>query len=115
MKKNLSLILFLSIISLNTFAQKTKTSIRIPLEKGKKVWTGLIRQANLMPFKAGFKFDFYGNNDGNQIQPLILTNKGRYVWSEEPYAFEVKANELIISNIHAAIKTEKYGKTLPEV
>ena len=115
MKKNLSLILFLSIISLNTFAQKTKTSIRIPLEKGEKVWTGLIRQAHLMPFKAGFKFDFYGNNDGNQIQPLILTNKGRYVWSEEPYAFEVKANELIISNIHAAIKTEKYGKTLPEV
>ena len=107
----LSFLLFFSEIK----AQKITKNIIIPLEKGEKIWSGLIRDAHKMPLKSGYKFDFYNDIQSNQSQPLILTNKGRYVWSEEHYAFELKANELIISNVHAKIETAKHGNNLPEV
>lgn len=115
MKKYNLLLLSFSLLIVNSYAQKVAETIKIPLEKGEKIWSGLVREGHKMPLKVSYKFDFYGNNESNQIQPLIMTNKGRYVWSEEPFAFEIKANELIISNIHSKIKTEKHGNSLPEV
>lgn len=115
MKKSIACLILLLFLFTHLEAQKVTKTITIPLEKGEKIWSGLIRDAHKMPLKSGYKFDFFNDNQSNQIQPLILTNKGRYVWSEEPFAFEIGANELIISNIHAEIKTEKKGDSLPEV
>ena len=115
MKKSIVFLLSFLLYCSEIEAQKITKSIKIPLEKGEKIWSGLIRDAHKMPLKLGYKFDFYNDIQSNQSQPLILTNKGRYVWSEEPYAFELKANYLIISNIHAKIESGKHGNNLPEV
>ena len=42
-------------------------------------------------------FNFYANNQGNQTQPLLLSNKGLYVWSEEPYKFKIEENQIVLS------------------
>jgi alpha-glucosidase (family GH31 glycosyl hydrolase) len=99
-------------IVLNATAQKK--SFKILLQKDEKVWGGIIALGSTMPLKDGFQFDFGIDNLGNQLQPLLLTSKGRYVWSEEPYKFEIKGSSLIISNQKAEVKTAIAGKTLAE-
>jgi alpha-glucosidase (family GH31 glycosyl hydrolase) len=114
MKKQLLFLLLLVSIFSDSFAQKVTKPLIIPLEKGEKIWSGSIKAGHKMPFDDGYKFDFYANNEYNQIQPLLLSNKGRYLWSEEPFAFELKDNKLIISNMIGEIKTGKSGTTLAE-
>ena len=37
-----------------------------------------------------FEIDLLGNTAGNQVQPLLLSTKGRYAWSEEPFRLAVR-------------------------
>jgi alpha-glucosidase (family GH31 glycosyl hydrolase) len=90
------------------------SSINIPLAPGEKVWAGIIVDGVKMPLKQGYIKDFYGNNYGNQTQPLLLTDKGQYVWSEEPYKFEVQNDKIIISQSYGKIEKGKEGNTLAE-
>jgi hypothetical protein len=43
-----------------------------------------------MPFKDGYNLDMYGDTRGNQAVPLLISTKGRFIWSEEPFKFAVK-------------------------
>ena len=86
----------------------------IALEPREKIWAGVIKDGERMPFAAGYKFDFYTNNRENQIQPLLLGNKGLWVWSEEPYAFEVHPDKIIITKRMGEVKSGRAGKTLTE-
>lgn len=94
--------------------QAQNKTIEIPLEKGEKVWTGIVNEGCNMPVVPGKTYDLYGDNFGNQVQPVLLTNKGQYVWSEDPFKFQVIDGMLIISHIVGEIKSGKSGKTLLE-
>lgn len=94
---------------------KLDNSVKIILDKDEIVWAGVIRDGHLMPFSGDYKMDFYANNKSNQLQPLILTNKGKYVWSEMPYRFEIKGNEIIITDPNKTLVTGKAGNSLAEV
>lgn len=59
------------------------------------------------------KKDLHVDNRGNQAAPLLLSNKGRYVWSDEPFAFELKDGTLLISSTEK-ISAAAAGKTLRE-
>jgi alpha-glucosidase (family GH31 glycosyl hydrolase) len=111
-------IVFCLVISLvavvSVSGQGSKEIIRIPLEKGERVWAGVVRDGSKMPLKENYSMDFYANNKLNQIQPLVLTSKGQYIWSEEPFKFEVKANEIIVTNNLGKIITGKQGNILKE-
>ena len=89
--------------------------INIKLLEGEKLWSGVIKEGHVMLTATKYQFDFYGNNMSNQTQPLLISNKGLYVWSEEPYAFELKDNELLIIDDFEAVKTGREGSTLAEV
>ena len=89
-------------------------TIEIPLEKGEKVWSGIVNEGYNMPYNSTKSYDLYGDNFGNQVQPLLLTNKGQYVWSEDPFTFQVVEGKIIISNQVGKIETGKSGKTLLE-
>ena len=92
-----------------------ESNIELVLQVGEKVWAGVINEGELMPITKEYDFDFAGINKSNQIQPLILTNKGQYVWSEEPYAFKVINNKVLITDPFHAVKVGSHGKTLAEV
>ncbi len=95
--------------------QETKTVRTMTLSGGEKVWAGIINDGYLMPFSADYTMDFYGNNKSNQLQPLLLTNKGQYVWSEQPYKFEIRGNEIIISDPYNKAIIGRSGNSLAEV
>jgi alpha-glucosidase len=100
---------------ISAIAIAQNNNIPIPLEKGEKVWAGIIVDGNKMPLHPGYSKDFYGDSYGNQTQPLILTSNGQFVWSEEPFKFEVKHDRIIVSSAHGTVQTGKEGNTLAEV
>jgi alpha-glucosidase (family GH31 glycosyl hydrolase) len=114
-KRKLTLIFYFILSNfIASYGQTTPIIPKIILEKDEKVWAGIIALGSKMPLEKGFKFDFGDDNLGNQLQPLLLTNKGRYVWSEEPFAFEITENEVIILNAKGEIKTGKNVKNLAQ-
>ena len=86
----------------------------IELQPGEKIWPGFIRDGEHFPCTNGYRWDFFGNNRGNQMQPLVLGNHGLWVWSDEPFAFEVAAGKIIITNPRAEVKHGRVGDSLAE-
>ena len=67
------------------------------------------------PFDASMKFscDFRDNTYGNNCVPFLVSSAGRYVWSDEPFAFSLKDGVLRFEG-PGAIEVEQAGKTLRE-
>ncbi|MFZ4725918.1 MAG: glycoside hydrolase family 31 protein [Paludibacter sp.] len=85
------------------------------LQPGEKVWAGVINDGHLMPFSKDYSMDLFGENKTNQTQPLLLTSKGQFVWSEEPFQFEVTNSKVIITDKFKKVQTGQHGTTLAEV
>ncbi len=49
-----------------------------------------------MPFEEGFEADL-STDYGAQVQTLLLSNKGRYIWSEKPFSFKVDKYDIVLS------------------
>ncbi|MCG6186021.1 glycoside hydrolase family 31 protein [Maribellus maritimus] len=108
-------LLFLSFILFpNLVLVAQNQPFKIDLLPGEKIWSGVITDGHKMPLAGGFEFDFYANNQGNQTQPLLLSNKGLYVWSQKPYKFEIGNNEIIISENYGKVEHGRNGTTLKE-
>ena len=83
------------------------------LEEGERFWGGCVTDGKAMPFgEKIFERDLLGNTGGNQAQPLLLSNRGRYVWCEEPLAFRFAHNQLTVEAKHGTIQTGQAGQTL---
>lgn len=95
--------------------QAQNNSVEILLEKGEKVWSGIVNEGCNMPHSASRSYHLYGDNYGNQVQPLLLTNKGQYVWSEDPFSFRIFDNKILITSGVGKIETGRIGKTLSDV
>lgn len=104
----------LFIINSACISQEIKGEMEIQILNGEKIWSGVIKDGHKMPYSNGSRFDFYANNVENQIQPLLLGSKGLWVWSEEPYAFEIRDNKIIISNARGEIKSGHSGNSLAD-
>lgn len=115
MKVKLSLIITVLLFVIIVKSVGQNSNIELILQPGEKVWAGVIVDGHLMPFSKEYSIDFYGRNKSNQMQPLLLTNKGRYVWSEEPFKFEVLENKVNITDPHNKVKIGSHGRTLAEV
>jgi alpha-glucosidase (family GH31 glycosyl hydrolase) len=86
----------------------------LALKEGEKWYGGAVNEAHLMPFKIGYSLDMYGDTRGNQAAPLLLSTRGRFIWSEEPFKFTFDKNNLLISNPGSAIIIDSAGKNLQE-
>ncbi len=92
MKKVITLVLLFALISPNGSGQETTNTIikqSIQLLDGEKWWGGATNEGINMPFENNYSYDMYGDLKGNQAQPLLLSNKGRVLWSESPFRFSI--------------------------
>src|ERR1700710_614525 len=80
-----------SLAQTNPSAKKT-----IAIEAGEKWYGGTVDDGHAMPFQNGYRFNLYGDNKDNQSAPLLLSTKGRYVWSDQPFEFTIQGDQLII-------------------
>jgi alpha-glucosidase len=110
------LVSLISLIVLNSvcISQDKKGEMEIQILNGEKIWSGVIKDGHKMPYSKGSRFDFYANNVENQIQPLLLGSKGLWIWSEEPFVFEISNDKIIISNAKGEIKYGHSGNSLAD-
>lgn len=113
--KILFALLILSSSYVISYSQTSNEILTIDLSPGEKIWSGAIAEGHNMPFSGNYQFNFYANTSENQLQPLLISNKGLYVWSEDPYAFEIKNDKLIITHSYHSVKTGRNGQSLAEV
>lgn len=89
-----------------------KETVFIQTEKGEVFWGGRAGDGYQMPFAPGFSVDLH-ETACNQVNFLLLSNHGRVVWSDKPFAFTVREEGLhLVSD--AAIHEHKAGETLKD-
>ena len=87
----------------------------IKFEKGELWWGAAVAQAHQAPYgNAIFSADLNYDNKGNQAQPLLLSNHGRVIWSENPFSFSFNKDSIVISEYTSPVINKKQGATLRE-
>ncbi|GBU07593.1 glycoside hydrolase [Bacteroidales bacterium] len=90
-------------------------SSTIAFDKDEYWWGGAVALGSQMPYlKDLAEFDLALHNHNNQLVPLLVSNKGRYLWSNKPYTFEVKGKTIEIKSVYEQLETQKAGSTLKE-
>ncbi|MBC8033153.1 MAG: glycoside hydrolase, partial [Chitinophagaceae bacterium] len=75
-------------------------------------WLGAaVNEGEKMPFKQGYSLSLFIDNRGNQTSPVLLSSKGRYIWSERPFSFEITADGVLITSVDS-VYVAKAGNTL---
>ena len=91
-------------------AQRTNR-LTLPLVADTAWWSGVVVHGHQMPMKAGYAANLHADTYGNQAQPLLLSNRGHVVWSDEPFAVTVANGELRVES-PAPIVSTRSGTTL---
>lgn len=101
------------------FTQMTKAPLKnesyeTTLLPGELWWGGLSRDGHRMPYTSQTMLtrDLWANNDENQSQPLLISNKGRYVWCEEPIQYSFQKGTLTVTSRTGVIQSGKAGDNL---
>lgn len=107
-------ILFLIIVSFYLATTNAQLERIIRIEQGEKWYGAAVNEGDKMPFSEGYSINLNGDTKTNQAAPLILSTNGRYIWSNSPFAFLIKNNEIILSNYSDSIFLESCGKSLKD-
>lgn len=102
------------IIGLFVNANAAQRDTSILIQQDEYWWGGSVIFGTQMPFgKKEFSFDL-SDHTGNQNSPVLISNKGRWVWSEKPFAYSFSNDSLRISNIIGNIHIGVAGNNLKE-
>lgn len=94
---------------------QTINEIEIPLTENEYWWGGVVGYGSHMPYlKPVTEFDLALQNYNNQVVPLFLSNRGRYIWGEKPFKFEVKDNKLLLRSEKESLLIQQFGTTLKD-
>lgn len=76
-------------------------------------WGGTSVDGSVSPFDSNTNIERnYVADSPNQTMPMFLSNMGRCIWSEEPFAVTVKNGEFIIDGNEVTI--EEFGNSLKD-
>ena len=112
MKRALSFVLLLLLCcSVQLFGADVTS--RIELLKGEKWWGVFIAGGRTMPFDAPFeRVDIAQSR--SQMTPLLVSSRGRYIWSPEPFSITFTGDSFVIESPLGEIKAVSAGRTLRE-
>ena len=115
MKKNLLFLFFFLIACALNAQTEHRTAVR--MDAGEYWWGGVVAWGSKMPYSpdvAVKTFDMSLQNENNQVTPFFLSNKGRYIWSDSPFRFEIKDSVFYLDSPYEEIALQQGGKTLSE-
>jgi alpha-glucosidase (family GH31 glycosyl hydrolase) len=95
-------------------ALKANDSLNLEMLDGEYWWGAVVDDGYIMPFSqnSSYSHDLDRTNKSNQIQPLLVSNKGRYIWCEDPFQLEIKDGNITIHSSYGAIKSGIHGTSL---
>jgi hypothetical protein len=107
---------FVVLLALAANAPAADRPLEISLLPGERWWGGLSVDGPSMPFDGETRLSrtLYGNDAGNQAQPFLVSSRGRYVWSSQPFRYDFERGTLRISETHGEIAQERAGNSLRE-
>ncbi len=113
--KRVTLIGLLFILSVNAFSQKAD-SLSVEILDGEYWWGGLSSQGSKTPYDAqsNVTHDLWGFNGGNQAQPILLSSKGRLIWSDNPIKYSFNSGTLTVTTRDSKIGFVEAGNNLPD-
>jgi len=111
--KFLLLIIFLGLYSFSD----QEDEVVIEIYQGEYWWGGLSSKGHETPYDAStnIKYNLWGDNFGNQAQPLLLSSKGRFVWCEEPMEYSFENGKIVVTSPNGEIITGKQGNNIKDV
>lgn len=91
-------------------------AIQLELLPGEHWWGGLSVDGFRMPYTESTRLtrNLYGDNKGNQASPILISSKGRYVWSEKPYRYSFNDGVLSLDETLDAVYVGNAGDSLAE-
>ncbi|RZO88069.1 MAG: glycoside hydrolase [Kiritimatiellaceae bacterium] len=104
-------------ILLGVFFSAAADQLEWNILDGEYWWAGLSSRGYQTPYDATSKatHDLWGDNKGNQAQPLLLSSKGRYIWSEQPIKYVFNQGTLTVTTREGKIDAGKEGANLRDV
>ncbi|OOQ56536.1 glycoside hydrolase family 31 protein [Mucilaginibacter pedocola] len=93
-------------------ATQLKAQTIITIKDGEQWFGGAVNESQLAPFADGYSLNMYADTKGNQAAPLLLSTKGRFVWSEEPFKFSIDKGKLVINNMLSPLTIDSAGRNL---
>lgn len=97
-------------ISVNANPHYRDTSIQIL--KNEYWWGGPVVFGTQMPFgQKYFSFNL-SDHTGNQSSPVLISNKGRWIWSEKPFTFTFSHDSLRIHDSVGVVQMGMSGNNL---
>lgn len=111
-KRYFLLFINLLLISTTLLAQETyKTAV--DFENGEYWWGGAVALGSKMPYIQPLKeFNLAIQHNNNQIVPLFVSSKGRYIWSDKPFRFTVNKKSLLIDSDYEKVVVQQSGSNL---
>lgn len=74
------------------------TITTLQMKPGEFWWGGVINEGHVMPFGDRPHSRDLRLTDDNQASPLLLSNLGRYIWSNAPFAFSIHEGVLTVEH-----------------
>lgn len=104
----------ISLVVMGMLFSAVAEQLQLKIEAGEYWWGGLSAKGHETPYDFSSKvdYDLWGDNFGNQAQPLLLSSKGRYVWSEEPIKFAFEKGTITVATRKGRIESGTAGKNL---
>jgi alpha-glucosidase (family GH31 glycosyl hydrolase) len=90
--------------------------LKLTIAAGEYWWGGLSAKGHETPYDSSSEvaYDLYGDNLGNQAQPLLLSSKGRYVWSEAPIKYAFANGTITVTTRKGTIESGTAGRNLKD-
>ncbi|MDR1883373.1 MAG: glycoside hydrolase family 31 protein [Prevotella sp.] len=111
MRKNT--LLFVVLIFITDIYGQRLYKTDIPVVKDEYWWGGVVAYGSRMPYLEPLaEYDLALRNNNNQVVPLFLSSKGRYLWSDRPFRFEIAGNTLKITSDYEQVAVQQSGSTL---
>jgi len=98
-----------------TTTTESPQQIELEIAEGEFWWVGVTSESHLFPIDSGsFEIDLYGNTAGNQVQPLLISSAGRYIWSDDPFRVKIAGSLIQVESDFGSLESGMEGETLRE-
>jgi alpha-glucosidase len=97
-----------------TLLDQCADSIRVPKSTNVCWWVGIIEHGFQMPLAEGYSANTYADNYENQVQPLVLSDQGDVIWSEDPFKIQFQEGILMVESQGKRMIQSKPGNSLRE-
>jgi alpha-glucosidase (family GH31 glycosyl hydrolase) len=118
MRSRIFLLIALSMLPHCMFGQLLQdaatNSILVTTSTNVSWWAGIIAHGNQMPLTDGYTANVFGENYQNQVQPLLLSDQGDVIWSENPFRIQFQRGNLLVESRGGRMLRSKAGSSLRE-